>query len=171
MSKIRESIAFQELLTSAKTNQFIADYITPGKLIMHITGCWYQHATPTYLGWWLYNPNKVIFDRVRLLGQVNDPTGGGTTGDALLQYTLDSGASWASVGAGTDVAGLLITMPADVTNTPPPVELTLRFWDINISSIAATQYFGVRLESAGGGHGMAVIDLAVLMYSSTETPF
>ena len=174
MSKLRETIAFQELLTSSKTNQLISDYITPGKLIMHVTGCWFAHATPSYIGWWPFNPNKNVFDRIRILGQAWTPAGGGQPLGSWLEYTLDSGGSWTAIGAGINIAGLLITLPADPIGIgPPPTELTLAYWDVDISSIAATELIGFRLNDAGGGggHNTAVVDLSMFLYLSTETPF
>lgn len=158
MSKAKVDWAFQELITSAKLDEMVIDDLTPGRLIIHSTySC--PVSTAFQLGWYLYNPAKQTNDRMRIFGAFDAPLGLG------LRYTLDSGATAITLGAGTD-SGVDVTIGDGSSSATQRDAL---YWDVDLSGIASTQYIGVIVDN-----GITFVgrwNLAVFLYRASDTPF
>ncbi len=182
MTKVRETWAFQELMTSTKLNEANTDYITRGQLILSTTGSadlttyavggpGKVVADPIIFPAFPYNPAKQLFDRMRVWAIVAwDESVCGNPW--LIDYTLDSGASW--VNAPLPDAILPVTIrpvtPYGAVTNPGTEDFIRNQETIDISGIAAFQWLGWRIRN-----GIAVDDwvawaINVWLYSSTDTP-
>lgn len=166
MSKARESWHYREFSTSEKLNRAVQDYISPGLLIMHVQGHYFDEAAigvpvppdPIYFGWYPYNPAKIIFDRLRIQGTSIIP--GGT-----WEYSLDSGATWNDILPATGSLGVPMS---NIFNTASPVN----YRDVDLSGIASLQHIGFRLDrSSSWIDQFAAWNYQLLLYSSTQSPF
>lgn len=162
MSKAKVDWAFQELITSAKLDEMVLDELVHPHLALSADRTVRLPSNTTVdIDWFLFNPAKQTFDRMRLVG--ND------FGAPLHnQYSLDSGATFVDFGVGTDT-GLLFNWE----NGGSGFVDNLFYWDVDISSIASTQYIGLRVrrENDGGAALITAAKMNLYMYNSEYTPF
>lgn len=149
MAKTRENYAAGELLTTAKLNQVVIDYVQAGALVFN-QGVAVTHGTvtnPWYVQPYPYNGAKSVFDRWRIIA------GGSSALDP--EYTTDSGANWTAVPAG----GV------------PPITLHgyANSWDHteDLSAIAGLVWLGLRWP-IGVAHEAFV---QAFLYNSDHDPF
>lgn len=169
MSKAKVSWAFQERpVASSKMNQVVTDYITPGLPIWSFgndafwdpgfngldPGIPLAQAVVAIYGWYPYNPQKSVFDRLYLLAS---HFLGGVDKIADIDMSFDGGASW---------------VPAFPSATAAPVSYGnatyAETWNLD-AQVATFQWLGVR------GNGIVLTTnhfrLMGFLYRSTDTPF
>lgn len=162
MSKLKEVWAFQEQITSAKLNQMILDDIRAGRSFMKAIGAFDPaDIFPITLHWQPYNPAKSVYDRWRIIGNVEI-----TSATAGIDYSLDTGGSWVSLGAGTSL-GVTLSLGDAFTE----VSALALYWDIDLSVIASTELLGMRVTTTGGFTGVLRYNLSSMFYLSTDDPF
>jgi len=181
MAKAKVEWTFGETpATADKLNQTTLDYIRRGQLILSSTGLT-LHTTTTFgpesvavnslpnLGWFPYNPQKQVFDRMDIL--FNHETiasgGGDLTTSTHLQYSLDSDASWTSANPGQSAAPVPLHPPAGLAGT---TDLGASMRTVNISGITSFQWIGFRYLFDLSPEAHTWIAMAYL-YLSTDTPF
>lgn len=186
MSRARVTWAADELLTSTKHNQEISDYLRRGQLIISSCGSVLQTQTGAQdaggvqtgqlvlirngftLGWYPYNPDKQIFDRLAIHGAFGavDVNNDDRTADMHLEYSLDSGTNWTTAG--------LAETPTPTFPTLPPQSIAATLdggaTTVNISSMATFQWIGLRFSFDIGCTAATWMAFAFL-YLSTDDPF
>lgn len=166
MSKQKEAYVFQEAPgTSTKLNQLIVDSITPARLVFDFTMVWNTNIGPAqaefwYFGWWPYNPEKSIYDRLRI--HYRHTQIGGSLGD--FEYSLDSAASWVPFSdagsSGLPLSTLLIG-GANVLAV-----------DIRLDEITSFQHIGTRLDTGRPSvPDHLAVNLIGYLWSTEDTPF
>jgi hypothetical protein len=164
MSKARVNWAFQERpVSSTKMNQANTDYITPG---LPIWSYWFKFNNDSGgltggggVGYYPYNPQKSVYDRLYIFGGAFTSSGGDETDE--FDVTFNGGASWT---------------PAFPSLTASPVGLVGAFtlaetWDLDVQ-VATFQWIGWRWSGPGPTSGNEfILGFQGFLYRSTDTPF
>lgn len=164
VSKPKVDWAFQELATSAKLDEMTLDDLRKGDLIFHMCASHDPADLNVYVGWFLYNPAKAVFDRLRIFGWFVQPV----NGPAVLQYSLDSGSTWNAATlsqAGIPATVIVTTGQNSIGNT----NFQLGVADVDLSTVASTQWVGVRLARPTAF--FVQLNLSGYLYLSSDTPF
>lgn len=159
MTKAKEVVAYGETpATSAKINQIITDYLTRGTIMCNAQGGPLTSAdNGTWIvGWYPYNPDKQLWDRLRIFGQIDYAAAVFTT-----QYSVDSGGSWSTIIGGA---------PPVATSTPSSGSTTQFDTTVDLSGIGSFQWLGIRLNftvSSGSLYWFVHSHL----FNATDTPY
>lgn len=164
MSKARVSWAFQERpVSSSKMNQANTDYITPG---VPIWSYFYSHTVADTIGayataprgFFPYNPQKSVHNRLYIFGFAAQSAGGDQT--AEFDVSFDGGATWTP--AFPSVAAAPVTLGAGTL---------FEIWDLDVQ-VATFQWIGWRWAGPAmvGGTSMS-LGFQGFLYRSTDTPF
>jgi hypothetical protein len=180
MSKARVTWTFGETpATTDKLNAAVQDYIRPGHLIMNSVGTTFHITTldgntglmiTPVLSFYPYNPQRLVFDTMRIFFNHTaiHENGSDLTNSLHLQYSLNSGATWANANPGHSASPVVLVYPMVFAGA---TDLGSAIRDVSLTSIAATQYIGFRyLSDSVDVGGFAWCAFAIL-YSSTESPF
>jgi hypothetical protein len=170
MSKTPVNFSFKEALTSGEHNAQTIDYLTSGESFCHATTLLYSATgpRPITVGWHPYNPNKSVWNRLRMLGGV-EVTGIPVPLPPMPEYSLDSGVTW------TAVAPAVGGLPIDVGRggSPPtfPFDTTVNL-EVGAGGPVVFEFIGIRWPRITGGVGFT-IDwmLTSFFYNSAFNPF
>lgn len=169
MTKGKEVYTFGEApARSTKINQWVTDYITTQREVFNFTATYDLNiggfARPNfwYMGWWPYNPDKSLYNRLRVhyrlfwSGAVN----------VVLEYSLDSAATWVPFAvAGPGFTGLPLSVPVATLANSQAV-------DIPLDGITGFQHIGLRTDNdLPGVSNHLAINLMGFLWSTTDTPF
>ena len=180
MVKAREDWAFQEIVSSAKENQAIIDYITRGQLVysgMEVVGT----VVGANVGFYPYNADKQLYNRLHVVAKFGGlASNGGPIFDpaVVLQYSINAGVAWVNAPApvvappGTLLQNAAWDNAGAWTTMLPP---TSGQWDIDISGAVGATYIGIGFEMSNPPAPIvtAIIgwNMTALFYNNIDTPF
>lgn len=158
----------RDVLESARENESITDYITPGLCILDSSGEVSQFPFASVRNPWHfsplpYDPNTCIYDTLRVIACWRSAGGG----NLALEWNLNAG-----VGAWT-----ALTLPITVTTpcgTPWSAGLgavTTGAEDVALGAIGAATWIGLRFWDSVGAPTAMSWTVKAIMYDSTDTPF
>jgi hypothetical protein len=166
MSKAKVSWAFQERpVASSKMNQAIIDYITPALPIwsfsynMTVDDPGVPVTGLEFYGFYPYNPQKSVYDRLYLIGRVNNS---GLERADQIEVTFDGGSSWTPAFPSATAAPVMLGGGAGDT--------LVEIWNLDVQ-VATFQWIGTRLTDPIGQGNVGLARLIGFLYRSTDTPF